>query len=119
MSAEIRPGQRVRVTIEGPLYDLLDRGMEIGLVDYRVYVPTVMTEQESEWGGGLKVEVEVLPDPEPRWQPGDVVLDANGSTWQYLKATRGWADYLGNTVLPRALPRPLTLVVRDGKPVTP
>lgn len=63
---------------------------------------------------------DVLP-----WQLRDVVLDANGNMWTRAEGDRWpWASGYANTVrLPegdvadRFLKRPVTLLIRGGKPV--
>ena len=60
---------------------------------------------------------ERLPDPEPEWQGGDVVLDAKG--WSFLRTAGGWSDFNGLRYADEEPARPLTLIARAGKPVTP
>jgi hypothetical protein len=68
----------------------------------------------------------IEPAPEPEWQRGDVVRAADGRIWMLTRAggkdrlpwvgideihlAHTWAGH-------RDLPRPLTLLVRDGKAV--
>lgn len=70
------------------------------------------------------VSIERMPDPEPEWHPGDVVLDARGSL--YTRRAAGQVDkpwhFVGKNITDEVrdeeLLRPLTHLVRDGKPVT-
>lgn len=60
--------------------------------------------------------VERLPDPEPDWQTRDVVVDADGVC--YLRDGLGaWRNFAGVAYATDFPTRPLTLLVRDGKPV--
>lgn len=65
---------------------------------------------------------ERLPDPEPEWQPGDVVWSAEcgrAFTRTSSKSDLCWLDSIDGEVEPRRyLGDDLTLLVRDGKPVT-
>ncbi|MEN4464155.1 hypothetical protein VXE65_19130 [Mycolicibacterium conceptionense] len=74
-------------------------------------------------------------ESEPAWQAGDIVLDSAGGIYQRASAediADGWAwcegaeaalDKFGRTYVPEGSVdehkpvRPLTLVVRDGRPV--
>jgi hypothetical protein len=64
----------------------------------------------------LVERVEVI---EPEWQPGDVVLDANGDVYRRLAIDASpWESW--NSFLAESDPaRPLTLLARDGKAVPP
>lgn len=56
---------------------------------------------------------------EPEWREGDVVRDVNGDMRMYRKAgAASWVSLQTLTWLrDRDVPRPLTLLVRDGKAV--
>ena len=98
-------GHRVRVTFEG----VVDKETPFG--EYAI---------QPDRGGMLffppaNATFERLSDPEPEWQTGDVVLDVEG--WAYLRTGGGnWRNFHGNPWEPT---RPLTLIARGGKPVTP
>ena len=83
-----------------------------------------------------EIERSAMHSVEPAWRPGDIVIDRNGDIFQRAggdDAARGWpwhdgaeqALYRdGRTYIPdgavdeHAPERPLTLLVRDGQPVT-
>jgi hypothetical protein len=50
------------------------------------------------------------PDPEPEWQPGDVVVAASGI--HYIRGIRDWGDFDGSDVPHEKL----TLLTRGGVP---
>lgn len=63
---------------------------------------------------------ERLPDPEPEYQPGDVVLDGNGYPARRIESESYlWQRFGGEFVADQDLPKPLTLIARDGKPCNP
>jgi hypothetical protein len=108
---DIKPGDRVRVTVEGELRTNGDDTLVLRSGDgmrwpfHRDYI----------------TGIEVIPQPES-WQSGDVVLDAGGDVWKRTADGLAWWWWCG--CRPRgayddATPiRPLRLLVRDGKPVT-
>lgn len=108
-------GDRVRVVLEGTVRRTNRNGwldVGYGAATSALYEP--------------EVTIERLPDPEPEWQPGDVVLAADGKT--YLRSNHDWDDEPWVCSEARIaspwraegeLPRPLTLLVRDGKQVQP
>lgn len=114
-----KPGDRVRVVIEGPVFEV-NAGvtLSIGNIQARWHVPA-----EGALIGGGSVSVEVLPPPEPEWQPGDVVLDKLGIA--HLRVECGprpgdvWQTFSGEFHDDTFPLRPLTLVVRDRTLVAP
>jgi hypothetical protein len=66
------------------------------------------------------VSVEDIPDPEPEWQDGDIVID--GLVITHLRSddmpNLPWRTFNGVYQKENFPFRPLTLVARDGKPVT-
>ena len=119
MSDKCKPkiGDRVRVVLEGEVSHV-----EPSLPD-SFYIGSGPEGSNVIFpGADHVVSVEKLPDPEPEWQPGDVVLDNNGNVWE-----RAWYERTGNSWLRRGYDeafkdvyavRPLALLVRRGKPVT-
>lgn len=104
---------RVRGVVEGEITDDFARGTMVKLGS------------ESDEHGPDYVLLKRLTDvqhiePEPEWQMGDVVRDRHGCVWMRRLATEHpvWGPVYGpyQTYLP---PQPLTLLVRDGKPVQP
>jgi hypothetical protein len=84
------------------------------MADGRVRIPaansqtvTVSGTQYQEWAPDTGWEVEPLPDPEPRWQPNDVITDASGEVFVRTEAGR-WRHVLGLNLDPI---RPLTRLV--------
>ena len=72
-----QPGERWRVTIEGEVQkssanDLITLSSPHG--ENLIYI------DEGTW--------ERLPDPEPEWGVGDLVLDADGAAWR--RREEGW-----------------------------
>lgn len=63
-----KPGERWRVTIEGEIRMAFEEGK--GALIGALWQPFAV----GTW--------ERLPDPEPEWQPGDLVLDARGEVWR-------------------------------------
>lgn len=81
-------GDRVKVTIEGQVgaTDPLRRFVEINL--WRVPIDPSSTPA---------VSVEVIPPPEPTWQPGDVIsIDYPDRTETYARTPRGWINLTFN-----------------------
>ena len=83
------------------------------MADGRVRVPangaaivTINGVQQVEWPPNIGWEVEVLPDPEPRWNPGDVAHDANQVVFWRTESGR-WRDVSGMELEPV---RPLTRI---------
>ncbi len=75
MTEQIKPrvGERWRVTIEGEICQVYSDGSGL-----RIHRP----------GGdfilslGEESSMVRLPDPEPEWQPGDLVIDAEKGVWE-------------------------------------
>lgn len=110
-----RPGDRVRVVIEGEARALNSTAWKPDefIVGDDGDTPNVISPSAAH-----VVSVEVLPPPEPQWEVGDVVLAANGAVYSRFPEGR-WYGFAGGPYesdLPQAV-RPLTLLVRDGKPV--
>ena len=65
-----KPGDRVKITVEGPVYavDELARYVELGTETVRVPVP-IRTSSD----GVIEVECFVVPPPMPEWHAGDVL----------------------------------------------
>lgn len=104
-------GHRVRVTtVREGVVEGVDRGSV--LLDGRSYVATLR---------GATRTWERLPDPEPEWQEGDMVMDAEGRPFRRGKsrASGQWDWQYGCAVVPAHYPvRPLTRLVpevRDDK----
>ncbi len=83
------------------------------MADGRVRVPAnnasiiiVNGVTQVEWPAGVGWETEIVPDPEPRWNPGDVAADANSLVFWRTEAGR-WRDVSGMELEPV---RPLTRV---------
>jgi hypothetical protein len=60
-----------------------------------------------QWPPASGWEVEIVPDPEPKWEHGDVVRDANGVVFWRTEADR-WRDVSGMGLEPV---RPLTRLI--------
>ena len=120
--AEPRPGQRVRVTLEGVV------GRETGQVGFPLMDPADPSRLLAHVQ--FPTAVEALPDPEPAWWPpqaGDVVTlgDAPGMPQRTWLATAGiWIDGTGyqlthDDMLEQARKYgDARLLVRGGKPYT-
>ena len=112
-----KAGDRVRVVIEGPVLDIASGGK--ATIGTRSMAYTWIPIAESI--PGVSVSVEVLPPPEPEWQPGDVVIDKLGIA--HLRVEWGprpgdvWQTFNGEFHDDTFPLRPLTLVVRDREPV--
>jgi hypothetical protein len=114
-------GHRVRVihTLEGVLTGVADKRYFNIREDGRTR-ETYMTLI------GGSVSVERLPDPEPEWQPGDVVIDARGDLYRRRAPQPhddpAWAwnrgGLIGHGVWDQTLARPLTPLILNGKPVS-
>lgn len=107
-------GHRVRVVLEGEVIRI-DESNDPGK-QYFTLGGSEMT--DVGWEGSEVVSIERLPDPELEWSDGDYVLDADGSV--FFRVGSRWRlggplGYEGDHGRPA---RPLTLLVRDGKPVT-
>ena len=114
MNQTPKNGDRVRVVVEGVVaqWDSKERtdqwvrdanGVNLGWLTFNGALPSGV------------VSVEVLPPPEPEWRPGDVAVCDHGET--YFRADDGWLTKYGDTAVFGDCPR--TLIVRDGKPVSP
>lgn len=79
----------------------------VRLPDVGVSLLIVNGEAVVEWPAGAGWETEVIPDPEPRWDVGDVVVDAAGEHFVRTPAGR-WQQVLGLDTDPV---RPLTPMV--------
>lgn len=111
-------GHRVRVVLEG----------EVTVVEPDE--PHFVVRSDDGWANIVRDfrTLERLPDPEPAWQPGDVVLDAEG--WCFTRrdpTTDAYSEYpwiegaqkhlhLGDWAKDRQVTRPVTPLVRGGKP---
>lgn len=131
-----KPGDRVRVVIEGEIQSLIAGGAVafIGSEYASTQVPLTAGSMPR-----ASVSVEVLPPPEPAWwppKPGDVIR-VWGSTYLRREVDEGetgyndWVNGAGRSLLDDALLAeirnpdygygypPPALLVRDGKPVAP
>lgn len=114
---------------KGDLVDITIRGAEVLRVDdQRLYVyhdSSHLPAPAHFFLGGTNIEVEILPPPEPEWQPGDVVLDAGGRTyiyggdedWPWIGQDAGDPASADRYTMSKPS-RPVTLLARNGKPVT-
>lgn len=108
MSGKYTPkvGDRVRVVLEGTVGYAGNVSFIVGGARSSLIVPA----------DEHVISVERLPDPEPDWQTRDVVVDADGVC--YLRDGLGaWRNFAGVAYATDFPTRPLTLLVRDGKPV--
>lgn len=103
-----KPGDRVRVVLEGEY----QRSGETTAYLTRGDGGTWATFNDA-----TVVSVEVLPPPEPEWQQRDVALSPLGITYERISGDRWIAPGSEQTIPHSRMPRPLTLIVRDGKPV--
>lgn len=109
-----KPGHRVRVVIEG----VIDPAHGLIFNRSNGFISRIPSGDFQ-----YAVKVERLPDPEPEWQPGDVVLTAAGKVMHRVTpyGDGGWPwcqDPVRREggLVDRLLPRPLIPLVRDGKP---
>lgn len=123
---EPKPGDRVRVTFETVVDDRNAPGNTVLLGQYLGQPLYVCDRVEAD-----NISIERLPDPEPEWQPGDVVRDGDGNVWNYPAYGKGWAlvfSYTGHAATTikignrdgkreDEMTRPLVHLIRDGKPV--
>lgn len=110
-------GKRVRLTevIEGKLESAKP---QYGFTD----APVVRIQDDAHMAyvrngvGDPRYSIEEIPEPEPKWEEFDVVLDADGDVFE--RSWRGgWlVPGMNGTRDDDYLVRPLTLVARDGKP---
>jgi hypothetical protein len=84
------------------------------MADGRVRIPAANSQTVTvsgvtwvEWAPSAGWETETLPDPEPRWEPGDVARDANSAVFFRTEAGR-WRDVTGAGLEPV---RPLTRLI--------
>lgn len=103
-------GHRVRVTIEGEVYEAKPHGIRIAN-EYGIFV--YYNNNSSGYATGYTATVERLPDPEPEWQPGDVVRDAGGRTFMRTDCDE-WRDFCGKYFLDKDLTRPVTRLVPEN-----
>lgn len=112
--SDYKPGDPVRVAFDARVV----RRMNDGTFD------VVGTTDLAVFGYVRPDQMERLPDLEPEWRPGDVVRAADGGTYaRETHACRGdvWfrlgLDYAADPITwDKDVPRPLTPLVRDGKP---
>lgn len=106
---ELRPGRRVKVTIEGAISEC---GLDCGDIHVETASGSVRLAEK------YVSSVEVLPDPEPDWQYGDVVTrHCNGLNATYIHDGFNLRSPGGVVVHP-CPDCQLTLLARDGEPVT-
>lgn len=117
-------GHRVRVVLEGVVSGTFQYGDRGVILNGRI-----LSHSDVEtWNATF----ERLPDPEPEWQPGDVVLDAAGVVWSRVgeepdfpwgrfrinepfgRVEYKYVNFYGDD--PSGPRRPLTPLARDGKP---
>lgn len=103
---------------KGDLVDITIRGAEVLRVDdQRLYVyhdSSHLPAPAHFFLGGTNIEIEILPPPEPEWQPGDVGVCEHG--YSCLRSiAQNWIAQDG-TVSDSECAR--KLIARNGKPVT-
>lgn len=110
-----REGERWRVTIEGAIVEAPTAGTGNWAV-----IKVGDHCRRRDLGEGTW---ERLPDPEPEWQPGDLVIDAHGGVWRRrihgdddVTAYPWIAVNSGDWETDRALPRPLRRLVPEEAP---
>lgn len=111
-----KPGDRVRVTYDATIR-ALGPAPKAAAVVLGTYGGTIWTVPEGR-GDREIVSVEKLPDPEPEWQVGDYALARDGHVVECWYG-QTWRNTRGHTVSDENMWRPLVLLIRDGKPVTP
>lgn len=103
-----RKGDRVRVVLEGTVADSSYGGDPAAFcVGAGGHHANLIVPSEPQ-----VVSVEILPPPEPDWQPGDVVRTPLGVP--YIRNSAGWITANGVQVRDVALPRPLTRLVPEA-----
>lgn len=98
-----KPGERWRVTFEGEVTHVSGRYIDIGDVG-------CLATDEGVW--------ERLPDPEPEWKPGDLVIDAKDDIYRRLDTdwqwSHPWRRIRDGAHCEESVPdRPLTRLVRE------
>lgn len=85
------------------------------MADGRVRVPALFSRRVTvsgtdyiEWDPDADWEWETIPDPEPKWEPGDAARDMAGNVFVRTEAGR-WREALGRLDVDPA--RPLTRLV--------
>jgi hypothetical protein len=86
------------------------------MADGRVRIPaaqasrtTVSGVEYVEWEPDVGWEIERIPPPEPRWEPGDSAVDFAGSVYVFTPGQR-WRNALGEDKAPV---RPLTRLIPE------
>ncbi len=102
-----RQGERVRVVLEGSVTAAAESG--------RFHVGRQLAGSCIDLGQPHVVSVERLPDPEPKWQVGDIVESPGAGLW--TRVPEGWRGTISGDIRDDdALWRPLTPLVRNGQP---
>ena len=83
-TAKPKPGERWRVTLEGVVEDV-ERGTTRVVFLAPGSAPVV-------YDHAARGDWERLPDPEPEWEFGAVVVDANGTYW-YRNDEAHWVGF--------------------------
>jgi hypothetical protein len=114
MTTHYPAGTRVRVTFVG----IIDQDGDVDLGDPEPTADSSAYLKERALEHAERVEV-----IEPDWQPGDIVIDADGEVYQYDPQPGGpeyfrWRTWLGRCSDHMVI-GPLTLLARNGKPVPP
>ncbi len=104
-----RQGERVRVVLEG-LVRGVNRAGHFDIAGDRPFAATYIDSTQPH-----VVSVERLPDPEPKWQVGDIVESPGAGLW--TRVPEGWRGTISGDIRDDdALWRPLTPLVRNGQP---
>lgn len=100
-------GDRVRLMVEGPVtqFDPATRQVKVGNAALGA-VNFALTDQ-------IVQALEPVLPPED-WRVGDVVMDAEGKVYRRTPRET-WLTFGGNEVFHIKPPRPLALLVRDGR----
>ena len=107
---KVEEGDYVRVVLEGKVADVYGTSLYFEEND-DCDQPYVYMDHPA-----VK-SVEKVPEPEPEWQQGDVVLDASGTVF-HRGGDGKWRDSYCNGAHEDAfLSRPLTFLVRNGEAV--
>lgn len=105
-------GARVRVVIEGVYQRSGERTAYLTKGDGVTW---------ATFNDDIVAAVEVLPPPEPEWEPGDVVLDRSWVVHARCEDNDGWLtpgiSRCSGSPPRRTILGPLILLVRGGKPV--
>lgn len=127
-----KEGDHAIVSIEGVITRRVDAPAAVGR-GWFYFLPDGANINSSrhfyvEHGDGEPVTVELIPEREPAWQPGDSVLGGNGKMYGYIDGPHPWCEirFEGGALMPSwvsvngindvDVPRPLVPLTRNGKP---